>query len=173
MSLRPFFIASSLILSPLAAIGFGSAAFANTLTGDIPIGITVPTTANITVTATANAGNLENAIQLTQAGFQATKIADLLFEGNADVDLTVTSAQNGNLKNVDNENLTIPYKLAVISDNGSIDNDSILFVTLDNITEFLASGQQNRDLYIQINNTGNIAAGTYFDTLTLTVTARQ
>lgn len=171
MSLRPFFIASSLILSPLAAIGFGSAAFANTLTGDIPIGITVPTTANIAVTATANANNLQNAIQLTQPGFKATKIADLLFEGNANVNLTVTSVQNGNLRNVNNANLTIPYKLAVISDNGTINNDSTLFGTLDNIIEFLASGQRNMDLYIQINNTGNIAAGTYFDVLTLTVTA--
>ena len=70
MSLRRFFIASSLILSPL---GFGSAAFAGT-TSNIELNATVPETANITSTPTTEAANLHDSISQSQRGI--VKIAD-------------------------------------------------------------------------------------------------
>ncbi|MTJ31655.1 spore coat protein U domain-containing protein [Aphanizomenon sp. UHCC 0183] len=168
MSLRPFFIASSLILSPLAAIGFGSAAFAQaTSTSNIPLGITVPARATINAVATSQAANLENAIQFSQVGLQYAKIADFTVSTNVTTaTLTTTSTNAGALKNSNND--TIPYKIAVSLD-GSL-TQPFEYKTLENYS-FPFGNNSNLDLHIEINNTGSIKAGTYSDTLTLTLSA--
>ncbi|MBD2133227.1 hypothetical protein H6F47_12485 [Sphaerospermopsis sp. FACHB-1094] len=166
MSLRPFFIASSLILSPLAAIGFESAAFAQSV-NTIPLSITVPPTVSVTLTATSNASNLQNAIQLAQSGLQSTKIAGFSAATNAPsgVVITASSTNNGNLKN--SNNVSIPYKLGLTQPSNPTAPSTPTFQTLGQFSHNLGGG--DFDLYIEINNSGNISAGTYSDTLTLTV----
>ncbi|MBD2143880.1 hypothetical protein [Sphaerospermopsis sp. FACHB-1194] len=166
MSLRPFFIASSLILSPLAAIGFESAAFAQSV-NIIPLSITVPPTLNVTLVATNNASNLQNAIQLAQTGLQSTKIADFSATTNAfnGVIITASSTNNGNLKN--SNNVSIPYKLGLTTPSNPTAPSTPTFQTLGQFSHNLLGGDFG--LHIEINNPGNISAGTYSDTLTLTV----
>ena len=163
MSLRRFFVASSLILSPL---GFGSAAFAQT-TSTIPLTATVPATSSITSTPTTNATNLYDSISQSQQG--RVRIADLNITTNTPgVTLTATSTNDGNLINSSGDN--IPYKLEIINDGGGTPSGN--FKT---VTTFSSYRDRNTysdvDLYIEIpiTNMVNSPAGTYSDTLTLTI----
>ena len=159
MSLRRFFIASSLILSPL---GFGSAAFAGT-TSNIELNATVPVTANITSTPTTEAANLHDSISQSQRGI--VKIADFNVTANiSEVELTVSSTNSGNLEN-DNED-RIGYKLQMTPNESEAPTDG--FVT---VTDFSGTVNGDADLYIEIpiTNMVNAPAGTYSDTLTLTI----
>jgi hypothetical protein len=162
MFLRRFLISSSLILSPL---GFGSAAFAQT-TSNINLSATVPATASIALTATAEASNLQNSIQLAQTGIQTPiKIADFTVTTNntGGVTLTAASTNSGRLRN--NNGDSIPYKIEVTGDQGATPN-TVNFSTLSGFTRFV---NRDIDLYIEINNPGSLPAGTYTDTLTLTI----
>ncbi|MDH6098133.1 hypothetical protein NWP21_04605 [Anabaenopsis sp. FSS-46] len=163
MFLRRFLISSSLILSPL---GFGSAAFAQT-TSTIDLSLTVPATASIALTATAEASNLQNSIQLAQTGIQTPiKIADFTVTTNAvGVTLTASSTNNGQLRSQAGDFIPIPYKIQVQGDGGAVPN-SVNFSTLNNFSRYVSG---NIDLYIEIENPGSLLAGTYTDTLTLTI----
>jgi spore coat protein U-like protein len=159
MSLRRFFIASSLILSPL---GFGSAAFAGT-TSNIELNATVPVTANITSTPTTEAANLYDSISQSQRGI--VKIADFNVTTNTFyVTLTASSTNGGNLRNISGGD--IEYKLEITGDGGAAPTNG--FSTVTNFSENMNG---NRDLYIEIpiTNMVNAPAGTYSDTLTLTI----
>jgi spore coat protein U-like protein len=157
MSLRRFFIASSLILSPL---GFGSAAFAET-TSIIDLTATVPATASITLTSTPQAAGLYDSILSSQRGI--VKIADFSVTSNTPyVILTASSANDGNLMS---DNLDqISYKLHVGDDGSEAPSDGF-----DTVTDFSRVVSGNGDLYIEITNMNNADAGTYSDTLTLTI----
>ncbi|BAZ86344.1 hypothetical protein [Dolichospermum compactum] len=157
MSLRRFFIASSLILSPL---GFGSAAFAET-TSTIELNATVPVTANITLTSTTEATDLYDSILSSQRGI--VKIADFSVTSNTPyVILTASSTNSGNLMS---DNLDqISYKLHVGDDGSEAPIDGF-----DTVTDFSRSVTGNGDLYIEITNMNNADAGTYSDTLTLII----
>lgn len=163
MPLRRFFIASTLILSPLAAIGFESAAFAGT-TQDINLGAVVPSRISITSTADANSSALQNLLNLT--GSQTTteaKIADLTVDTNENsVNISATSVNNGALLNSTNGQ-TIPYLLEITQDGAGRYGGSIV----SDLNFQAADGDY--DLHILIPSAGNIKAGTYTDILTLTV----
>ena len=159
MSLRRFFIASSLILSPL---GFGSAAFAET-TSTIELNATVPVTANITSTPTTEAANLYDSISNSQQGI--VKIADFNVTTNtSSVTLTASSTNGGNLRNSNADD--IPYKLEITGDGGAAPTDGF-----STVTNFTKNMDGDTDLYIQIpiTNMVNAPAGTYSDSLTLTI----
>lgn len=159
MSLRRFFIASSLILSPL---GFGSAAFAQT-TSNIELNATVPETASITSTPTTDATDLYDSILSSQQGI--VKIADFNVTTNTPyVTITASSTNGGNLSNENGDD--IPYKLEVTAD--GVEAQSNNFNT---VADFSESVVGSADLYIEISMTdmNNADAGTYDDTLTLTV----
>jgi hypothetical protein len=159
MSLRRFFIASSLILSPL---GFGSAAFAGT-TSNIELNATVPVTANITSTPTTQAANLYDSISQSQQGI--VKIADFNVTTNTYVTLTASSTNGGNLRNSSGYN--IEYKLEITGDGGAAPTNG--FSTVTNFSKNMDGNSGNRDLYIEIPNMVGAPAGTYSDTLTLTI----
>ena len=157
MSLRRFFIASSLILSPL---GFGSAAFAET-TSNIDLTATVPATASITSTPTTDATDLYDSILSSQRGI--VKIADFNVTTNTPyVTITASSTNGGNLRNSNGDD--IPYKLEVTADGVEAPTDGF-----STVADFLAPVVGSADLYIEITNMNNANAGTYDDTLTLTV----
>ncbi|MBE9251474.1 hypothetical protein IQ226_20560 [Dolichospermum sp. LEGE 00240] len=157
MSLRRFFIASSLILSPL---GFGSAAFAET-TSTIDLTATVPPTASITLTPTTEAAGLYDSILSSQRGI--VKIADFSVTTNTSyVTLTASSINGGNLRNSNGND--IPYKLEITGDESEAPIDGF-----STATDFSRDIDGNADLYIEITNMNNADAGTYSDTLTLTV----
>ncbi|PPJ65248.1 hypothetical protein [Cuspidothrix issatschenkoi] len=157
MSLRRFFIASSLILSPL---GFGSAAFAQT-TSNINLTATVPATASITLTPTTEATNLYDSISQSQRG--SVKIADFNVTTNTPgVTLTASSINGGNLRNSNGDD--IPYKLEITGSGGAAPTNG--FSTVTNFSRFMDG---DADLYIEIPNIVNSLAGTYSDTLTLTI----
>ncbi len=157
MSLRRFFIASSLILSPL---GFGSAAFAQT-TSTIPLTATVPATVSITSTPTTDATDLYDSILSSQRGI--VKIADFNVTTNTPyVTITASSTNNGKLGNENGDD--IPYKLEVTADGVEAPTDGF-----NTVADFSESVVGSADLYIEITNMNNAAAGTYSDTLTLTI----
>ena len=159
MSLRRFFIASSLILSPL---GFGSAAFAET-TSNIDLTATVPATANITSTSTTEAANLYDSISQSQRGI--VKIADFSVTSNTPyVILTASSTNSGNLMSDNSDQIS--YKLHVGDDGSEAPINGF-----DTVTDFSRVVVGNGDLYIEIpiENMVDAPAGTYSDTLTLII----
>lgn len=164
MSLRRFFIASSLILSPLAAIGFESAAFADT-SQQIPLEVTVPSRLSITAAPDANAAALQNVLDLSRAEPSPAKIADITVDTNEpNVSITATSANSGTLRNSAN-NVAITYRLAIVADESAISVSNSSTVSELN---FQAANAQY-DLHIVVDVPENVAAGTYSDILTLTL----
>lgn len=120
MSLRRFFVASSLILSPLATMGFQSAAFAGTDSTNIIIGGTVDPVIDIEATATAAAQQLP----LSTPGLQTAKIADLTLNSNnySGVTVTATSTNNGKLVDSNNPDFFVSYQIDLTGDTGAPGN---------------------------------------------------
>jgi hypothetical protein len=159
MSLRHFLVASSLILSPVAAISLQSAAFAVTATDNIQIGGSVPASVTITSTGTAAATSLP----LSTAGTQTVKIADVVVTTNfGAATITASSTNNGVLLNSNNPNDNLQYELDIVGDGGQAGNFS-------NVGGFNRVVEGELDLYIRVNNPSTPKKGNYADTITLTV----
>lgn len=159
MSLRRFLVASSLILSPVAAISLQSAAFAVTATDNIQIGGSVPASVTITSTGTAAATSLP----LSTAGTQTVKIADVVVTTNfGAATITASSTNNGVLLNSNNPNDNLQYELDIVGDGGQAGNFS-------NVGGFNRVVEGELDLYIRVNNPSTPKKGNYADTITLTV----
>jgi len=159
MSLRRFLVASSLILSPVAAIGVQSTAFAESATSNVILSGTVPASVTITSTATGAASSLP----LSTAGTQTVQIANITVTTNfGGAILTATSTNNGVLLNSNNPNDNLQYQLDIVGDGGQAGNFS-------NIGSFSRTVQGELDLYIQVNNPAVPKKGSYNDTITLTV----
>ncbi|WP_254174765.1 hypothetical protein [Planktothrix pseudagardhii] len=160
MSLRRFLVASSLILSPVAAISLQSAAFAQTATDTIQIGGSVPATVSITSTTTTVATNLP----LSTAGVENNlKIADLVVTTNfGAATITATSTNNGTLLNTSNPSASRQYELDIVGDGGQANNFS-------NLSSFTRVVEGDLDLYIQFTNPSTPQKGNYTDTIILTV----
>lgn len=159
MSLRRFLVASSLILSPVAAISLQSAAFAVTATNNIQIGGSVPASVTITSTATTAASSLP----LSTAGTQTVKIADVVVTTNfGAATITASSTNNGVLLNSNNPNDNLQYELDIVGDGGQAGNFS-------NVGGFNRVVEGELDLYIRVNNPSTPKKGNYADTITLTV----
>lgn len=159
MSLRRFLVASSLILSPVAAISLQSAAFAVTATDNIQIGGSVPASVTITSTATTAASSLP----LSTAGTQTVKIADVVVTTNfGAATISATSTNNGVLLNSNNPNDNLQYELDIVGDGGQAGNFS-------NVGGFNRVVDGELDLYIRVNNPSTPKKGNYADTITLTV----
>jgi hypothetical protein len=161
MSLRRFLAASSLILAPIATIGFQSAAFAGTDSTNIIIGGTVAPVIDIEATATSDAAQLP----LSTAGQQTLKIADLTLNSNnyGGVTVTVTSTNNGQLVDSGNPENAVLYQIDVVGDGGTPDNFRFLNAFSQSVTA------PNTDLYIRFTNLSVPKQGTYNDTITITV----
>lgn len=161
MSLQRFLIASSLILSPLATIGFQSAALADSATTNVIISGTVDPVISLQAVATAQAQDLP----LSTPGQQVVKIADLTLDSNnySGVRLTATSTNNGFLLAQNNPLNAVPYQIDVVADGGTPGN----FRAVGAIGQTVSSAQT--DLYIQVNNPSTPKQGTYTDTITITV----
>ena len=161
MSLRHFFIASSLILSPLATMGFQSAAFAGTDSTNIIIGGTVDPVIDIEATATAAAQQLP----LSTPGQQTVKIADLTLNSNnySGVTVTATSTNNGQLVDSNNLDIFVSYQIDLTGDGGAPGN----FRPLSTFSQTVSSPQT--DLYILVTNPSLPQQGNYSDTITITV----
>ncbi|MBE9058940.1 hypothetical protein [Sphaerospermopsis sp. LEGE 08334] len=162
MSLQRFLIASSLILSPLAAIGFQSAAFAGTDSTNIIIGGTVAPVIDIEASATADAAQLP----LSTAGQQTVKIADLTLNSNnfSGVTLTLSSTNGGLLVDSNDPENAVYYEVDLTGNDGQPG----AFRALNAFSQSVGSPQT--DLYIRISNPNVPKQGNYSDTITLTVT---
>lgn len=162
MSLRHFFIASSLILAPITTLGFGSAAFAGTDSTNIIIRGTVDPVIDIQATATAVAEQLP----LSTPGELIVKIADLTLNSNnySGVTVTATSTNNGLLVDSnDPDNIFIPYQIELTGDGGAPGD----FRPLSTFSQIVSSPQT--DLYILVTNPSLPKQGNYGDTITITV----
>ncbi len=161
MSLRRFFVASSLILSPLATMGFQSAAFAGTDSTNIIIGGTVASVIDIEATATAQAQDLP----LSTPGPQVVKIADLTLNSNnySGVTVSVGSTNNGELVDLNNPSNIVTYQIDLVGDSGTPSN----FRSLGLFSQIVSSAQT--DLYIRVNNPSVPKQGNYSDTITVIV----
>lgn len=160
MSLRRFFIASSLILSPVAAISVQSAAFAVTENHNIEIGGIVFATVSITSTTNQYTSNLP----LSTAGVQHNlKIADLVVTTNfGAATISATSTNNGLLFNNDSPDDSLQYQIDIVGDGGQANNFS-------NLSSFSRQVEGDLDLYIKFTNPSIPKQGIYTDTITLTV----
>ena len=161
MSLQRFLIASSLILSPLATMGFQSAAFAGNATTNIILSGTVAPIISIAATATSDAEQLP----LSTAGQQTVKIADLTLNSNnfSGVTVTVSSTNSGRLVDSNEPENAVLYQIALIPDNGTPGG----FDSLSSFSQSVLLSQT--DLYIQFNNPSVPKQGNYSDTITVTV----
>ncbi|MEL0591547.1 MAG: hypothetical protein U1V55_20780 [Planktothrix rubescens PR222] len=161
MSLRHFFIASSLILAPITTLGFGSAAFAGTDSTNIIIRGTVDPVINIEATATAVAEQLP----LSTPGELIVKIADLTLNSNnySGVTVTATSTNNGLLVNSNNPDNVVPYQIELTGDGGAPGD----FRPLSTFSQIVSSPQT--DLYILVIKPSLPTQGNYSDTITITV----
>ncbi|CAD5927015.1 hypothetical protein PCC9214_01033 [Planktothrix tepida] len=160
MSLRRFLVASSLILSPVAAISLQSAAFAQTATDTIQIGGSVSASVSITSTTTQYASDLP----LSTGGVENNlKIADLVVTTNfGAATITATSTNNGTLLNNDNPDDSLQYELDIVGDGGQANN-------FNNLSNFSRQAEGDLDLYIKFTNPSTPRKGIYTDTITLTV----
>lgn len=161
MSLRHFFIASSLILAPITTLGFGSAAFAGTDSTNIIIRGTVDPVIDIEATATAVAEQLP----LSTPGQLIVKIADLTLNSNnySGVTVTATSTNDGLLVDSNNPDIFVPYEIDLTGDGGAPGD----FRPLSTFSQIVSSPQT--DLYILVTNPSLPKQGNYGDTITITV----
>ncbi|MCB8750777.1 hypothetical protein [Planktothrix agardhii] len=174
MSLRHFFIASSLILAPITTLGFGSAAFADTTT-DIILSGTVDSEIAIDATPTTAAADLPlSPAAAGQDGSTTVRIADLDITSNNPAGITIeaSSMNAGKLTSGEGEN-EILYTIAIV-DNGAETPTSTTSVSSLNEDvngfEFNAeTGIKSMDLYIKYYVGGMPKQGTYSDTLTIIV----
>jgi hypothetical protein len=161
MSLRHFFIASSLILAPITTLGFGSAAFAGTDSTNIIIRGTVDPVIDIQATATAVAEQLP----LSTPGELIVKIADLTLNSNnySGVTVTATSTNDGLLVDSNNPDIFVSYQIELTGDGGAPGD----FRPLNTFSQIVSSPQT--DLYILVTNPSLPKQGNYGDTITITV----
>jgi len=174
MSLRHFFIASSLILAPITTLGFGSAAFADTATTDIILSGTVESQIAIDANPTQYAGDLP--MTPSQTGSNTIPIAELSITSNNTAGITITadSTNNGLLVSNANSSDTIPYGIAIVnSGSGAPSPSSVVPVSQLSQSETTGfdtnTGVKEMDLYIEYAVGGMPKKGTYVDTLIITV----
>jgi len=170
MSLRHFFIASSLILAPITTLGFGSAAFADTATDSIILSGTVESQIAIDATPTPNASDLPMTPSTT--GSNVLPIADLVITSNnpAGITITASSTNNGKLKTSNGDE--IAYRIAIVNNNSGIPSSvsTVSSFGLDVTSGFDPdTGVKQMDLYIDYTVGGMPKQGDYTDTLTITV----
>ncbi|MEY3329711.1 MAG: hypothetical protein RLZZ115_2594 [Cyanobacteriota bacterium] len=173
MSLRHFFIASSLILAPITTLGFGSAAFAGTDSTNIILSGTVESLIEIDATATTAASALPLSPGYAgQDGSTTVHIADLDITSNniAGITITASSVKAGKLVG-DNEE-EIPYTIAIVNDGTGTPTSTTSVSSLNhNVQGFdfdSQSGIKSMDLYIKYSVVG-LKMGDYSDTLIITV----
>ncbi len=171
MSLRHFFIASSLILAPITTLGFGSAAFADT-TSDIILSGTVESQIAIDATLTTAASDLPLSPEYAgQDGSTTVHIADLDITSNniAGITITASSLNLGDLVGDNQEE--IPYTIAIVNKGAGTPTSTTSVSSLNqNVVEGFDSqtGIKSMDLYIRYSVLG-LKQGNYSDTLTITV----
>ncbi|MCB8785787.1 hypothetical protein L2E68_07695 [Planktothrix agardhii 1029] len=171
MSLRHFFIASSLILAPITTLGFGSAAFAGTASEDIILTGTVDSQIAIDANPTPAAGALPLSPQAAgQDGTTTVRIADLDITSNnaAGIRITASSQNDGELTSGENE---IAYTIAIVDDNAGTPTSTTPLSSLNqNVVEGFDSqtGTKSMDLYIKYSVLG-LKMGDYYDSITITV----
>ena len=170
MSLRHFFIASSLILAPITTLGFGSAAFAGSASDNIQLSATVESLLASDATATPAAGSLPLDPSPGQDGWTNVHIADLDILSNniAGINITAGSGNAGKLTSDENE---IAYTIAIV-DNGAGTPTSTTSVSSlnQNVNGFdTETGIKSMDLYIKYSVGVMPKQGTYTDTITITV----
>jgi hypothetical protein len=125
MSLRHFFIASSLILAPITTLGFGSAAFANTATDSIQLEGTVESQILIDANPTQAAADLPLSPEYAgQDGSTTVHIADLDITSNnpEGISIGASSTNNGKLKSINGDE--IEYAIAIVNDNSGTPSTS-------------------------------------------------
>lgn len=170
MSLRRFFIASSLILAPITTLSFGSAAFADTATDSIILSGTVESQIAIDANPTTDASNLP--MTPSQDGWTTVQIADLDITSNNPAGITIeaSSTNNGKLKTSNGDE--IAYRIAIVNDNSGIPSSvsTVSSFGLDVTSGFDPdTGVKQMDLYIDYTVGGMPKQGDYTDTLTITV----
>jgi hypothetical protein len=175
MSLRHFFIASSLILAPITTLGFGSAAFADTASDYIQLSGTVEQQIAIDANRTTAASDLPLSPEdAGQDGSTTVHIADLDITSNNIAGITITSSSDNDGKLVSSANSSdaIPYGIAIIN-YGSQAPAAIPMTPLSSVNQSVTSGfntdgTKAMDLYIRYP-VENLKQGNYSDTLTITV----
>ncbi len=172
MSLRHFFIASSLILAPITTLGFGSAALADTASGDIILSGTVDSQIAIDTNPTAAASALPLSPSAAgQDGSTTVHIADLDITSNniAGITITASSMNVGELVG-NNQDQEIPYTIAIVNNGAGIPTSTTSVSGLNqNVGGFdPETGIKSMDLYIRYSVQG-LTQGNYSDTLTITV----
>ncbi|MCB8759519.1 hypothetical protein [Planktothrix agardhii] len=176
MSLRHFFIASSLILAPITTLGFGSAAFADT-TSDIILSGTVDSQIAIDANPTTAASDLPlSPLAAGQDGSTTVHIADLDITSNNPVGIIITaSSLNGGGELVGSiQDTAIPYTIAIVNNGAGTPTSTTSVSSLNQIVvEGFDSetGIKSMDLYIKYSVLG-LKKGDYSDTLTITVADR-
>ncbi|CAD0225459.1 conserved hypothetical protein [Planktothrix agardhii] len=168
MSLRHFFIASSLILAPITTLGFGSAAFADTASDYIQLSGTVEQQIAIDANRTTAASDLPLSPEdAGQDGSTTVHIADLDITSNNIAGITITSSSDndGELTSGQNE---IAYTIAIV-DNGGTPTTYVSNLN-QNVNGFnTETGSKSMDLYIKYSVGGMPKQGTYTDAITITV----
>ena len=170
MSLRHFFIASSLILAPITTLGFGSAALADT-DDTVELSGTVDSQIAIDANPTTAASDLPLSPEYAgQDGSTTVHIADLDITSNnsAGIIIEADSMNGGELTSDENE---IAYTIAIV-DNGAGTPTSTTSVSSlnQNVNGFdTETGIKSMDLYIRYSVGGMPKMGNYSDTLTITV----
>jgi hypothetical protein len=169
MSLRHFFIASSLILAPITTLGFGSAALADT-DSDIILSGTVDSQIAIDATPTTAASDLPlSPLAAGQDGSTTVHIADLDITSNnsAGINITADSYSEGELTSGENE---IAYTIAIVDNGGTPTSTTSVSSLNQNVNGFDSpTGIKSMDLYIRYSVGGMPKMGNYSDTLTITV----
>ena len=171
MSLRHFFIASSLILAPITTLGFGSAAFAGTDSDYIQLEGTVDSQITIVANPTQAAADLQMSPEYAgQDGSTTVHIADLDIASNNAAGIIITSS-SGNLGKLTSGENEIAYTIAIV-DNGAGTPTSTTSVSSlnQNVNGFdTETGIKSMDLYIKYSVGVMPKQGTYTDTITITV----
>jgi len=176
MSLRRFFIASSLILAPITTLSFGSAAFADTATTDIILSGTVESQIAIDANPTTDASNLP--MTPSQDGWTTVQIADLDITSNNPAGITIgaSSTNEGELVSSADSSDTIQYGIAIVNDGSGaptmsnpLSPGSPPFSQSETTGFNPDTGVKSMDLYIRYSVGGMPKQGNYSDTLTITV----
>ena len=174
MSLRRFFIASSLILAPITTLGFGSAAFADTDSDTVELSGTVDSVLSIFVDSSGTEASSLPMTQLSpQSEANVVRVANLDITSNNPGGITITtqSTNNGKLKSANNDE--IPYTIAIV-DGGSGAPPSTHTLSISNYSQAVngfdpQTGLKVMNLYISYDVSGMPTQGTYTDTITITV----
>ena len=174
MSLRHFFIASSLILAPITTLGFGSAAFSNTDSDTVELSGTVDSQIAIDADRTNYAANSPlSPLAAGQDGSTTVHIADLDITSNNPVGIIITaSSLNGGGELVGSiQDTAIPYTIAIVNNGAGTPTSTTSVSSLNqNVNGFdTETGIKSMDLYIKYSVGGMPKMGTYTDTLTITV----